>query len=109
MRALTSRFNRKVSGVFLSLNFDFLPQIWDETLYRAWSSIVHMLIPNVVEIERGLANFAGLATNSSLFCRLFVKKIIDRPRGQSSDQLSGKSLVSFVPSSNCYLASVSYP
>ena len=68
-----------------------------------------MLIPNVVEIERGLANFAGLATSSSLFCRLFVKKIIDMPRGQSSDQSSGKSLVSFAPSSNCYLVSVSYP
>jgi len=38
----------------------FSTSIWDETLYRAWSSIVHMLIPNVVEIERGLANFAEI-------------------------------------------------
>lgn len=38
----------------------FRTSIWDETLYKAWSSIVHLLIPNVVEIERGLTNFAEI-------------------------------------------------
>ena len=31
--------------------------IWDETLYRAWSSIVYSLIPNISEIEKNLHRF----------------------------------------------------
>jgi len=34
--------------------------IWDETLYKAWSSIVYMLIPNVKEIETSLRDFAEI-------------------------------------------------
>ncbi|KAK3912579.1 Ras-related GTP-binding protein A [Frankliniella fusca] len=38
----------------------FRTSIWDETLYRAWSSIVYMLIPNVKELEQSLNQFAGI-------------------------------------------------
>jgi len=31
--------------------------IWDETLYRAWSSIVYSLIPNISDIENNLTRF----------------------------------------------------
>ena len=48
----------------LSSRFDafkptfFMTSIWDETLYRAWSSIVHSLIPNVNVIEAQLDEFS---------------------------------------------------
>ena len=38
----------------------FSTSIWDETLYKAWSSIVYMLIPNVMEIEKSLGEFADI-------------------------------------------------
>jgi Ras-related GTP-binding protein A/B len=31
--------------------------IWDETLYKAWSSIVYSLIPNINVLESHLDNF----------------------------------------------------
>lgn len=34
--------------------------IWDETLYRAWSNIVYMLIPNVKALESSLTYFANI-------------------------------------------------
>ena len=38
----------------------FRTSIWDETLYKAWSSIVYMLIPNVKEMECALNEFAEI-------------------------------------------------
>jgi len=38
----------------------FATSIWDETLYKAWSSIVHTLIPNVRLLESHLQNFATI-------------------------------------------------
>lgn len=38
----------------------FQTSIWDETLYKAWSSIVYRLIPNVKEIEDNLQQFASI-------------------------------------------------
>lgn len=35
----------------------FRTSIWDETLYRAWSSIVYSLIPNVKLVEKRLDKF----------------------------------------------------
>ena len=35
----------------------FATSIWDETLYKAWSTIVHCLIPNIVTIETQLETF----------------------------------------------------
>lgn len=34
--------------------------IWDETLYRAWSKIVYMLIPNVKALESSLSYFGNI-------------------------------------------------
>ncbi|GAB6019769.1 hypothetical protein CHUAL_001318 [Chamberlinius hualienensis] len=38
----------------------FRTSIWDETLYKAWSSIVYMLIPNVQQLENNLESFATI-------------------------------------------------
>jgi len=38
----------------------FRTSIWDETLYKAWSAIVYMLIPNVKELEGSLQEFATI-------------------------------------------------
>ncbi|KAN0063027.1 GTP-binding protein gtr1 [Thecaphora frezii] len=40
----------------------FATSIWDETLYRAWSRIVHTLIPNVAMLERHLSQFAHICS-----------------------------------------------
>ena len=36
----------------------FLTSIWDETLYKAWSKIVHSLMPNMVLLEKELSFIA---------------------------------------------------
>ena len=36
----------------------FLTSIWDETLYKAWSRIVHSLMPNMDQLEKELAFIA---------------------------------------------------
>jgi len=38
----------------------FQTSIWDETLYKAWSSIVYSLIPNAAELEARLDKFCAL-------------------------------------------------
>jgi Ras-related GTP-binding protein A/B len=38
----------------------FRTSIWDETLYKAWSTIVYTLIPNVQELEKHLNHFAEI-------------------------------------------------
>ncbi|XP_054168493.1 ras-related GTP-binding protein A-like [Oppia nitens] len=38
----------------------FRTSIWDETLYKAWSTIVYTLIPNVHELEKHLRHFADI-------------------------------------------------
>ncbi|CAD5112564.1 DgyrCDS1773 [Dimorphilus gyrociliatus] len=38
----------------------FATSIWDETLYKAWSSIVYLLIPNVRQLESKLNEFANI-------------------------------------------------
>merc|ERR1711907_294716 len=38
----------------------FQTSIWDETLYKAWSSIVHALIPNVRLLEKHLERFCEI-------------------------------------------------
>lgn len=39
----------------------FGTSIWDETLYKAWSSIVYALVPNVDKLEAQLGKFCALA------------------------------------------------
>ena len=48
----TSRFN-------FSVTF-FKTSIWDETLYKAWSSIVYQLIPNVKSLESQLQSLCEI-------------------------------------------------
>lgn len=36
----------------------FQSSIWDETLYKAWSQIVHKLILNAPQLEKNLHDFA---------------------------------------------------
>lgn len=36
----------------------FGTSIWDETLYKAWSSILHALIPNIQSLSKSLNTFA---------------------------------------------------
>lgn len=45
--------------------------IWDETLYRAWSKIVHSLIPSIATLEANLTQFAKFtaATEAVIFER----------------------------------------
>jgi len=38
----------------------FKTSIWDETLYKAWSSIVYQLIPNVKVLEHQLESLCGI-------------------------------------------------
>ena len=38
----------------------FRTSIWDETLYKAWSSIVYKLIPNVAQLETNLQAFGNI-------------------------------------------------
>lgn len=38
----------------------FATSIWDETLYRAWSSIVYSLIPNIQDLETHLNEFCSI-------------------------------------------------
>lgn len=38
----------------------FGTSIWDETLYRAWSSIVYSLIPNMQDLEKHLNDFCSI-------------------------------------------------
>lgn len=38
----------------------FQTSIWDETLYKAWSKIVHSLIPNIQSLENYLKGFAEI-------------------------------------------------
>ncbi|KAL3847962.1 hypothetical protein ACJMK2_018851 [Sinanodonta woodiana] len=38
----------------------FATSIWDETLYKAWSSIVYQLIPNVQQLESNLRKFTEI-------------------------------------------------
>ena len=35
-----------------------MTSIWDETLYKAWSQIVHELIPNALQFDTSLNEFA---------------------------------------------------
>ncbi|CAO1631567.1 unnamed protein product [Sympodiomycopsis kandeliae] len=43
--------------------------IWDETLYRAWSQIIHSLIPNITSLESNLKQFVEItgATEAVIF------------------------------------------
>ena len=51
----------------------FRTSIWDETLYKAWSSIVYMLIPNVKDMESSLNEFAEILDADEVSLTLQMK------------------------------------
>eukprot|EP00126_Sphaerothecum_destruens_P009336 Sdes_comp20485_c0_seq2m14868 len=65
----------------------FRTSIWDETLYKAWSSIVYSLIPNVVQLETNLGNFADIldAAEVVLFERATFLVISHSTRSEHRD------------------------
>lgn len=65
----------------------FRTSIWDETLYKAWSSIVYSLIPNVRQLEDHLQNFADIidADEVVLFERATFLVISHSTRKQHRD------------------------
>jgi len=44
----------------------FATSIYDESLYKAWSHVVHVLIPNSVEISQHLSMFASMCNASEV-------------------------------------------
>ena len=44
----------------------FKTSIWDETLYKAWSSIVYSLIPDIAMLEAHLKDLCSLCTASEV-------------------------------------------
>ncbi|CAM9757315.1 unnamed protein product, partial [Ectocarpus fasciculatus] len=46
----------------------FMTSIWDETLYKAWSSIVYSLIPNMEVLESHLDNFCDICGADEVVC-----------------------------------------
>jgi len=65
----------------------FPTSIWDETLYKAWSSIVYQLIPNVETLETNLMSFADIidADEVLLFERATFLMISNCQRQQHHD------------------------
>lgn len=65
----------------------FKTSIWDETLYKAWSQIVHLLIPNVNLLESNLSSFASVldADEVLLFERATFLVIAHSVRREHSD------------------------
>ena len=54
----------------------FRTSIWDETLYKAWSSIVYMLIPNVKDMESSLNEFAEILDADEVIVNLGLFQIL---------------------------------
>lgn len=73
------------SGIDVSF---YQTSIWDETLYEAWSKIVHQLIPNVAAVESALHNFASLmdAEEVLLFEKATFLVISKWERGSQNDE-----------------------
>lgn len=65
----------------------FRTSIWDETLYKAWSSIVYSLIPKIQELESNLQKFSEIceADEVVLFERATFLVISHSTRKQHRD------------------------
>ncbi|KDQ19770.1 hypothetical protein BOTBODRAFT_101961 [Botryobasidium botryosum FD-172 SS1] len=71
----------------------FMTSIWDESLYRAWSRIVHSLIPNIPVLCSHLTTFATIcsATEVVLFERhtfLIIARSGDDPTDNKADDFA---------------------
>eukprot|EP01096_Ripella_sp_DP13-Kostka_P007391 TRINITY_DN2688_c0_g1_i1.p1 TRINITY_DN2688_c0_g1~~TRINITY_DN2688_c0_g1_i1.p1 ORF type:complete len:336 (-),score=139.06 TRINITY_DN2688_c0_g1_i1:95-1048(-) len=65
----------------------FKTSIWDETLFKAWSSVVHSLVPNVRALKTQLDNFCSTcgAVEVVLFERATFLVISDSSRREHED------------------------
>jgi len=65
----------------------FRTSIWDESLYKAWSSMVYSLIPNVKVLEQHLDSFCGIceADEIVLFERATFLVIAHATHNENSD------------------------
>lgn len=73
--------------------FIYGTSIWDETLYKAWSSIVSQLIPNIQILEHNLYKLISILPNCSelvLFEKttfLVIKNIVSESNSKMCDKL----------------------
>jgi Ras-related GTP-binding protein A/B len=76
------------AGVPAAQTSVFGTSIFDETLYRAWSAVVHMLVPNVAQLEEGLAAFAAAsgADEAVLFERASFLVVASAVRHEHGDR-----------------------
>ena len=59
--AIFAKKNAELQQISLPLNITcFQTSIWDETLYKAWSAIVHSLVPNIRMLESHLNTFCDV-------------------------------------------------
>ena len=61
----------------------FGTSIWDETLYKAWSSIVYTLIPNVKDLESSLNEFADILDADEARYKTFKRLDLNPHSGSS--------------------------
>jgi len=76
----TSRFN-------FSVTF-FKTSIWDETLYKAWSSIVYQLIPNVKALEHQLESLCEICGADEVGRERRERREGGREGGREGEQLT---------------------
>jgi Ras-related GTP-binding protein A/B len=98
----TNMFNRtsdqlKIIANGMSIEC-FLTSIWDETLYRAWSRIVHSMMPNMDLVERELGFIAETieADEVVLFERFTFLVIAHVTRKNFSDALRFEKISNIV-------------
>jgi Ras-related GTP-binding protein A/B len=89
--------NLKTIGHGMSVE-TFLTSIWDETLYKAWSRIVHSLMPNMDQLEHELAFIAETidADEIVLFEKSTFLVIANSTRKQFSDALRFEKISNIV-------------
>jgi len=76
----------------------FLTSIWDETLYKAWSRIVHSLMPNMDQLEKELGFIAETidADEIVLFEKSTFLVIANSTRKQFADALRFEKISNIV-------------
>jgi Ras-related GTP-binding protein A/B len=73
----------------------FRTSIWDETLYKAWSSIVYALVPNVQRLEKSLTKFCDICQadeavlfEKSTFLVISQAQMVDHPDVHRFEKIS---------------------
>ncbi|KAI8616901.1 ras-related GTP-binding protein A-like protein [Chytriomyces sp. MP71] len=89
-RNMEDQLKKRAAGMNIMC---FGTSIWDETLYKAWSSIVYSLIPNVKHLETQLENFCRIcdADEIILFERTTFLVISHSTPGEFKQNPAGQS------------------